>query len=92
MGIAFDPSKQPSLVDLAVAELVPQAPRAGHGRGKVVYDDRRSGNEAARGVPIMGHMGGVILGTRPGDSAAELERAGRDIVRQRLHRNRFKRS
>lgn len=41
-------------------------------------------------VPIIGLDAGAIPGTKPGCSAAELERAGRDIVRSRLSRRRFK--
>lgn len=41
-------------------------------------------------IPLIRVDAGCIPGTRPGCSAAELERAGRDLVRSRLHRNRFK--
>lgn len=47
-------------------------------------------DDGLRGVPLVGAGPGCIKGTRPGDSAAALEHAGRDIVRSRLHRNRFK--
>lgn len=43
-----------------------------------------------RGIPLVGAGGGAIAGTRPGDSAAELERAGRDIVRASLDRNKYR--
>jgi hypothetical protein len=85
MGISFDPSR--TLVDLAVAEFAPQ-PVAGHGRGRVV---EAFSADQLRGVPILGlGVGGAINGTRPGDSALELERAGREIVKANLERNRFK--
>jgi hypothetical protein len=87
MGIAFDPTKQ-TLVDLAVAELAPQVPVPGHARGRVV---EAFSADQLRGVPILGlGVGGAINGTRPGDSAGELDRAAREILRSSLHRNRFK--
>jgi hypothetical protein len=42
-------------------------------------------------IPCIGLDAGCIPGTKPGDSAVELERAGRDVVRSRLTRHRFKR-
>jgi len=88
MGVAFDPSRH-NLVDLAVAAIEQPAPAPGHARGKTV---EAFSADQLRGVPILGlGVGGAINGTRPGDSAAELERAGREILRASLHRNRFKR-
>lgn len=63
----------------------PNEPEGGHGRG--TSSDER---EQQPRVPIIGLDAGCIPGTKPGSSAAELDRAGRDIVRSRLHRNRFK--
>lgn len=57
----------------AVAALEP-----GHNRG--TSDER----ETQPRVPIIGVDSGCIPGTRPGCSAAELERAGRDVVRSRM--------
>jgi len=65
----------------------------GHRRGTVVIDPRRGGDAALRGIPLIGVGAGAISGTAPGGElgqAARLERAGRELVRQRLHRNRFK--
>lgn len=61
---------------------------AGFGDGRGTSEAR----EAQPRVPIIGLDAGCIPGTKPGNSARELERAGRDIVRSRLHRNRFKRA
>jgi hypothetical protein len=47
-------------------------------------------SDAQPRVPIIGLDSGCIPGTKPGSSAAELERAGRDTVRSRLARRRFK--
>lgn len=67
----------------------------GHGRGRqlgVVTEDATVGNEERlRGIPAVGRVSGTIKGTRPGDSARALEQAGRDIVRAKLNRHRFKR-
>lgn len=60
------------------------APVGGHGRGV-------EPSAAEPRVPIIGVDSGAIPGTKPGCSARELERAGRDIVRARMHRNRWKR-
>lgn len=61
----------------------------GHGRG--TSSEKRPPEPR---VPIIGLDSGAIPGTKPqpGCSGAYLERAGRDIVRSRLHRNRFKAS
>lgn len=71
---------------MGLAVRQPQAAplEAGHNRGT---DTRR---EQQPRIPLIGVDAGCIPGTRPGCSAAELERAGREIVRARLHRNRFK--
>lgn len=57
---------------------------AGHNRGS------DAPSEAQPRVPIIGLDAGCIPGTKPGCSALELERAGRDLVRARLSRRRFK--
>jgi hypothetical protein len=58
----------------------------------IITEDATIGNEERlRGIPAVGRVSGTIKGTRPGDSAAELERAGRDILRAKLNRHRFKR-
>lgn len=62
---------------------------AGHGRR--AWDDDT--HETAARVPIIGVDAGCIPGTMPGGAgctARELERAGRDLVRARLSRRRFK--
>lgn len=61
------------------------APLGGHMRGETPSDTQPR-------VPIIGLDSGCIPGTKPGSSAAELDRAGRDIVRSRLTRRRFKRA
>lgn len=63
----------------------PDEPVGGHGRG-TSSDDK----ETQPRVPIIGLDAGCIPGTKPGCSAKALDAAGRDIVRSRLHRNRFK--
>lgn len=63
------------------------AKESGHGRIATPDDDER---ESQPRVPIIGLDSGCIPGTKPGSSARELERAGRDIVRSRLNRRRFK--
>lgn len=40
----------------------------GHGRKAQHFDTRRTGGLEQRCVPIMGHAGGAIPGTRPGDN------------------------
>lgn len=50
---------------------------AGHNRGEQASDTQPR-------VPIIGLDAGCIPGTKPGCSARELERAGRDIVRSRM--------
>jgi hypothetical protein len=60
----------------------------GDARTAWTMDD--SERESAPRVPIIGLDAGCIPGTRPGCSARELERAGRDLVRARLSRRRFK--
>lgn len=59
--------------------------QGGHGRNS--SSDQR---EQQPRVPVIGLDAGCIPGTKPGCSARELERAGRDIVRSHLNRNRFK--
>lgn len=78
MGIAFK-----------VEPTRPNEPDAGYGAGRGTTTARR---EPKPRVPIIGVDAGAIPGTmpRPGCSGAYLERAGREIVRSRLHRNRFK--
>lgn len=67
----------------------PARPVRGHRRGTYVDRSRTDAIEL-RGVPIAGHgISGVIPGTKPGDSAAALEQAGRDILHAQLHRNRY---
>ena len=62
----------------------------GHRRGSTRIDRRRTDAIELRGVPIAGHgVSGVIPGTRPGDSAATLEQAGRDILHAQRRRNRY---
>lgn len=63
----------------------------GHARTAWSADD--SERATAPRVPIIGVDAGCIPGTMPGGagcSARELERAGRDLVRARLSRRRFK--
>lgn len=68
------------------------APGRGHRRGSTRIDRTRTDAIELRGVPIAGHgISGVIPGTKPGDSAAALEAAGRDILRAELKRNRYQR-
>lgn len=57
---------------------------AGHNRGS------DAPSEAQPRVPIIGLDAGCIPGTRPGCSARELERAGRDIARSRMENARKK--
>lgn len=69
---------------VALRNEAPTRLEAGHNRGS------DAPSEAQPRVPIIGVDAGCIPGTRPGCSARELERAGRDIVRARLSRRRFK--
>lgn len=46
-------------------------------------DTRRESTQTAR-IPLIGVDAGAIPGTKPGCSAAELERNARDIVRSRM--------
>lgn len=69
----------------------PVSKERGHGRGKTQVADKT--DIGLRGVPVIGHGSGAISQTAPGGeigAAARLERAGRELVRQRLHRNRFR--
>lgn len=65
-------------------------PERGHKRGqqKTKGHDRSDDSSDLRGIPVVGLGGGAIAGTRPGDSAAALEQAGRDLVRGFLRRSR----
>jgi hypothetical protein len=55
-------------------------------------EDSTIGNERTlRGIPVVGRVSGTMPGTRPGDSAAALEQAGRDIVSASLRRRTKKR-
>lgn len=63
----------------------PTTLEAGHARSSL-----RQERETTARIPLIGVDSGAIPGTKPGDSARALEAAGRDIVRARLHRNRFK--
>jgi hypothetical protein len=56
------------------AELEP-----GHARGTT-----SSRREQQPRIPLIGVDAGAIPGTKPGCSARELERAGREIVRSRM--------
>ena len=59
---------------------------------ELVTEDATIGNEERlRGIPCVGRVSGTIKGTRPGDSAAALEQAGRDLVRAHLDRNKYRR-
>lgn len=79
MSVVFD-GKSGRLLDESTAKV---SVEPGHTRGEQASD-------AQPRVPIIGLDAGCIPGTKPGCSARELERAGRDIVRSRLHRRRFK--
>jgi hypothetical protein len=84
--------KQAGLKPLPNSQQAEPVKERGHARGRqqgVETEDATIGNEELlRGIPAVGQVAGTIKGTRPGDSAAELERAGRDIVRANLNRNR----
>lgn len=63
---------------------------AAPGDARTAWSASDEERESQPRVPIIGLDSGCIPGTRPGCSARELERAGRDIVRARLSRRRFK--
>lgn len=85
MSVVFDKRTGRMLdsAQKATQDAVAALDAGGHKRGEVP-------SETQPRVPIIGVDAGCIPGTRPGCSAAELERAGRDIVRARLSRRRFK--
>jgi hypothetical protein len=58
----------------------PTEPTKEHGHARGTTDDRRLRDNALRGIPLIGTGPGCIQGTRPGDSAADLNQAARDIV------------
>lgn len=72
----------------------PQQPEleAGHARGATTTHRLPGQHPELRGIPLVGAGPGVITGTQPGPntSSADLEQAGRDILKANLHRNRFK--
>lgn len=74
-----------------VAYATVAAAKPGDGRTAWSSDDGE--RETAPRVPIIGVDAGAIPGTmpRPGCSGAYLEACGREIVRSRMHRNRWKR-
>lgn len=51
----------------ATPEQVDAVLPRGHGRKAQHFDTRRTGGLEQRCVPIMGHAGGAIPGTRPGE-------------------------
>jgi hypothetical protein len=76
------------LAGLTPATQKPAEKEHGHARGQT--DDRRLKDKALRGIPCVGAGPGAIDGTKPGDSAAALEQAGRDILAAHLNRNRYR--